>query len=828
MKIYFKNKVIMKTNIKIKKFVSLVTLITLIGSNFLIINTTNAASSKIVYPVKQVSKLDCRYTEFDELSNDCKQSLPILKTKDYTKYIKLNWGYNDYTRYYTELWGASYKYGWDVWFWWHQGTDIVSSKWTPIYAIAEWKVTVAKKLLGWGNTITIEHKIEWKKIFSNYSHLSEILVKVWDKIKVWWLIWKMWSTGNSTWNHLHLQIDLDTPFHPFYYSRTTCPYSYSEITENWVCFDDLKANTIDPLLFLETNWEIVKKLNITTNKVSRVTNPTKVYDSSKNYDTDWVTKSKTKVSNISIFSKTVYIGYPKSDVREVQQILRDIDLYNWDLSWDYRDIENIIYKFQLSKNIVENKQSLWAGRFGPKTRAAIKVEYDKFLKSWNKHNYVVISWKSTTSNVNTWIVTQKIERKHLLTREELEKREYDNFVKSNEFNLNLKNIWWNIEIWETANIDFSITKKYKDKLFKWNTPLDITIEVDNNILNVFPKKFYNFTNWPRKIKLTWLKSWTTNVKIKFWNTTIKTYKIRVYSNNEKIYLDSAIMYWDKNVILWDNVKWIALFKDNKRNKLVNIEYAWTYKIEWIWDTKVCIKKWSIRNISRIYKRECRTEEYFNEISFNYDDTVWWILIYDYKSTWKDAKIKITNTYNNAKIAEKKLIVSNPKWLKSNYAYHNDVISVLENEIATNSSRWYFLENRSINEYDAKIWIRNTLNKIKDDTYDNALKNNISKKIVLLNSEIVNKNKNLTRQEFLEKSYKYLNFNNSYSELSKNYRDLNEDLNKKVIVLFDESTTWKDQFWEKYFQPDKKLTRWEAAYLLNQVLIRQSKTYLTSR
>jgi hypothetical protein len=75
---------------------------------------SEASSSEIVYPLKQISRLDCRFEDFDTLSGDCKQDLPILHTKDYEKYATLNGGYNDYTRLYTVLWGASYTYGWDI------------------------------------------------------------------------------------------------------------------------------------------------------------------------------------------------------------------------------------------------------------------------------------------------------------------------------------------------------------------------------------------------------------------------------------------------------------------------------------------------------------------------------------------------------------------------------------------------------------------------------------------------------------------------------------------------------------------------------------------
>jgi hypothetical protein len=51
---------------------------------------SEASSSEIIYPLKQISKLDCRFNDFDTLSSDCIQNLPILNTKDYEKYATQN------------------------------------------------------------------------------------------------------------------------------------------------------------------------------------------------------------------------------------------------------------------------------------------------------------------------------------------------------------------------------------------------------------------------------------------------------------------------------------------------------------------------------------------------------------------------------------------------------------------------------------------------------------------------------------------------------------------------------------------------------------------
>jgi hypothetical protein len=49
-----------------------------------------SSNSDIIYPLKEISKLECRFNDFSELSSDCKQDLPILKTSDYQKYATQN------------------------------------------------------------------------------------------------------------------------------------------------------------------------------------------------------------------------------------------------------------------------------------------------------------------------------------------------------------------------------------------------------------------------------------------------------------------------------------------------------------------------------------------------------------------------------------------------------------------------------------------------------------------------------------------------------------------------------------------------------------------
>lgn len=789
----------MKTIKNNKKFFPgfiLATIVVAIMSPIMV--SASSTSDTVIYPLKEVSKLDCRFQEFSNLSSDCKQPLPVLNTKDYKKYATQNWGYNDFTRLYTVLWWASYKYGWDVWNGWHIWVDIATSKWTPVYTIADWKVIQAREDVMEWLMISIEHNINWKYIVTNYLHLSKLNVKKWDTVKVWTKIWEVGSTWNSTWNHLHFQVDLDTPFHPYYYDYNSCPFSYYKITEDWVCFEELTQNTIDPLLFLESKWAVVNTISSSTYKTT-------------------TTKNK---EDLSIFDRTVYIGYSSSDIKEVQEIFRKLWEYNWPISWDYKDIENSVIAYQIKNKLIANKDEYWAGRFGPKTRFQVKSDYLK-LDDKTRNTTVTIITEAKPE-----VKVEKISRTNLMSREEIEKKEVQDFLDKYNIELDFSNQGSNIKKDSTEILKLKITDK-KGKVFRWEMPWGMTFVVNSEKVNVFPSKLFYFTDWKRDIYLQWLNEWNTNLYVKIWEVTVKTIQLKIYDWSQTIYPNSASVLWSNTLTLWDKKTWIVLFKDENWKNMINLPYGSTFNIKASDYNKICIKKWSIKDIKTIYKADCDEEDYKNEHNFTYNDTVWWLLIYDFKATSKNFKITVKNNYDNNTFVDKKIVVTNPKWLTKAYAYTNDVLNMLEKWIVDWIKSWYFLENRDLTQRDAFQWTKNALLTMKENSYDNETNNKILNNISEIDKAIKysSKTKTITRQEYLDITYKYLVFDeNDYSKVE--YRDIDDNTSSKLANIFDEQTTWKDQFGENYFRPDEIITRWEWAFFLSQSLNRIQKSYLT--
>lgn len=814
----------MKTNIKkyiffdttnIKKDIQKIAsafLLAIYGINLLSpLKISEAGSSEIIYPLKEISKLECRFNNFDTLWSECKQNLPILYTADYVKYATLNEWYNEFTRLYTVLWWASYKYWWDIWNGWHEWVDIATAEWTPVYAMADWTVLKAGEDWMLWNSIVIQHIINWQTIISSYSHLSKIEVNKWEIVSVWRKIWEVWSTWNSSWNHLHFQIDTTTAFGtPAYYDYKTCPYSYYQITEEWVCFQQLKQMTIDPLLFLETKWAVLSNL------------PT--YETSPTADlaSNWV--------DMSVFNRTVNVGYSINDIKTVQQIMKDLWYYKWLVTWNYNDVIESVIDYQVARGVIATRTSDWAWNFGPATRKQAKADYENYLASGSISNNQTIA-NNTDNNTSVWSTEQVIiSKEKLMTREEIEAKEVEDFIKDYNINLSFKNVAGNIAVWEKEIINLEITDKRKWKPFIWNMPWWMSFIVNTETVELFPTKLFSFTDWKREIEVKWLKEWNTKLYIKVWTVTVKTFDINVYNWNKTIYPEEAQLFSPSVSVIWEIQTAIAFFRDWNKQLLVNVPFGSTFKLQASEWNKVCIKSWDVKDIKSIYATKCNDEDFKTEINFTYADTVYWLLIYDFKILNKNANFQIVNTYDNALLVEKKVWAQNPKWLTNDYEYKNEVMTMLEQWFISWIKSWYFQENSELTQYDAYTWLRNSLININNATNPNeSNKSKIESNLreVASLQKWASKYTTITRWEFLNMASKYLVLDMKNVNVSIVYKDLSEEQNKVANYIFNQNTTWKDDFWKSYFQPDKKITRWEWAYMLSTTLNNHySSIYLT--
>ncbi len=88
----------------------------------------------------------------------------------------------------------------------HKALDIAAEKGTDIYAVSDGKVIIASTSTSLGKYIKIDHG---DGFFTRYGHCDKLLVKEGQIVKAGEVIAKVGTTGQSTGNHLHLEMMKD-------------------------------------------------------------------------------------------------------------------------------------------------------------------------------------------------------------------------------------------------------------------------------------------------------------------------------------------------------------------------------------------------------------------------------------------------------------------------------------------------------------------------------------------------------------------------------------------------------------------------------------------
>jgi hypothetical protein len=91
----------------------------------------------------------------------------------------------------------------------HLGYDLASVVHSPVYAANNGVVVYAKLLGIYGNTVILDHGLG---VYSSYSHMSKIDVKVGDKVAKGAVLGRTGATGLAAGDHLHFAINLQGEF----------------------------------------------------------------------------------------------------------------------------------------------------------------------------------------------------------------------------------------------------------------------------------------------------------------------------------------------------------------------------------------------------------------------------------------------------------------------------------------------------------------------------------------------------------------------------------------------------------------------------------------
>lgn len=94
-------------------------------------------------------------------------------------------------------------------------------------------------------------------LYSCYLHLSELSVETGDSVKEGDMIGRTGSTGNSTGEHLHFQIDRDSaPFHPYFCftmaEAQAAGKTWFQAVNDGLGLDKARLHTVSPLKYLDS------------------------------------------------------------------------------------------------------------------------------------------------------------------------------------------------------------------------------------------------------------------------------------------------------------------------------------------------------------------------------------------------------------------------------------------------------------------------------------------------------------------------------------------------------------------------------------------------
>lgn len=238
------------------------------------------SNSSFVYPLQQVSTIDCRTQQREQMEASCKINIPKISNANYEQFKNSS----SHRQIYTVLYAAPYKAWRDQNAGAHAGVDIPTARGTPLYSIWDGQVTYAGRQNGYGNVVKIKYLFKWHYIHAVYGHMDTIQVEAGQKISAWQQIGTVgnsWTTFGALGGfHVHFEIAKDNHGRPMY-GYNWCPDLkkwHMTIIQEWLCREQLLSNQYDPIVLFEQNrlWHVIQEQQDTWEEVivDETTTPT--------------------------------------------------------------------------------------------------------------------------------------------------------------------------------------------------------------------------------------------------------------------------------------------------------------------------------------------------------------------------------------------------------------------------------------------------------------------------------------------------------------------------------------------------------------------------
>lgn len=241
-----------------------------------------------------------------------------------------------------------------------EGFFIVTAYYSPLpnqekYSTGSYNAEI--KLNGWWNTASWKKPTPWTIAAPrNYKFWTKIYLEgfwIWVVEDRWWAIVNSWDRW-----HLHDRIDL------------------------WMWYWDEARERTRRWWVRTVKWKILEpsaEVNVTFD----------INRSEENFTEQNKYEKKSELEDY----KNLYISPEnpnKMDVRMLQKLLKRVNLYTWEIDWNFDSIKQILIDFQFENWVITSKNSDEAGYFWKKTfEAFLKKFWKNFELLDNKEEFTV-------------------------------------------------------------------------------------------------------------------------------------------------------------------------------------------------------------------------------------------------------------------------------------------------------------------------------------------------------------------------------------------------------------------------------------------------------
>lgn len=226
-----------------------------------------------------------------------------------------------------------------------------------------------------------------------------------------------------------------------------------------------------------------------------------------------------------IYKLWVWPNSETRDVKTLQEVFKNLNLYSWKIDWIYDNIKEPLIKFQVDNNVIPSRTSQWAWYFWEKTKATMIQKFTPIPNNWPleiKESQIPLYLRSNYTS------DDKTLEKYIALKENLD-----------------------LSVWEESNTeDIKRLQELFSKLELYTWEIDWNYDsIKNNIINFqieysIVKSEYDFWAWS------------------FWNQTKNTLLEHLKQSIKPCILTNEEL--EKLEIVWEelNIAIISLAKKN--------------------------------------------------------------------------------------------------------------------------------------------------------------------------------------------------------------------------------------------------------------------------